>query len=189
MGNFVSTTSIADLYNFDPAVKNLYTVDIYDGGMEDEDIDIALGSLHSIAQLHAIQVELPGDVLNLERNSVTKNFSLSENGGYKWGDTLTIQWRETRDWGVKKLHEAWLAKFYNRTTDRYISINWDNETEAKREVEKRYKVFKINLPDGSRIVCRDVIPQNAWNLSLAWGSTPSLVQYSIVYNVGFWYWE
>lgn len=194
MGNFVNVDSISNLYNFDPAVKNLYTVEVYDGGMEEEDWEgeeesTSLSTLHYIAQLHAIQVDLPGDSLKLERNEVTKNFSLGENGGYTWNDTLTIQWRETRDWRVKKLHENWLAKFYNKATDKYISIDWSNEADARKEVEKRYKVFKITLPNESKIVCRDVIPQGVWNLSLAWGNSPSIVTYPIVYNVGFWYWE
>lgn len=178
----MDTTAISSLYSFDPAVKNLYTVEISNEDTTDSGIN-------SVIKYHALSVTLPSDTLKLERNSVTKNFTLTENGSYTFADTLTINWRENADWSVRKFHQEWLEKFYNRSTDKYKSINWDNISVGQKEVAKRYKTFIITLPNGSKAVCKDVIPTQQWNLDLAWENSPAIVTYNIVYNVGFWYWE
>jgi hypothetical protein len=182
MSAFVDTTAITSLYSFDPAVKNLYTVEISNEDTSGNDMKDAI-------TYHAFSVNLPSDTLKLERNSVTKNFTLTENGSYSFADTLTINWREDANWNVRKFHQEWLDLFYDRTTDTYRSVDWTNSTTGKKKVDERYKKFTITLPNGSKAVCCDVIPTQQWNLDLAWGNSPSIVTYNIVYNVGFWYWE
>ena len=182
MSAFVDTTAISFLYSFDPAVKNLYTVEI-------SNEDTSGNGMRGVIMYHAISVSLPSDTLKLERNSVTKNFTLTENSSYTFADTLTINWRENKDWSVRNFHQKWLDLFYDRTNDKYKSVNWDVENVGKSAVDERYKKFTITLPNGSKAVCCDVIPTQQWNLDLAWGNNPSIVTYNIVYNVGFWYWE
>ena len=181
MSTFVNTNDISTLYSYEPALKNLYKIKVTG---ESEKDNKSLGwSIGSETLLHAVSVDLPSDSLKLERNSVTKNFSLSDKGGYTWNDTLTIGWRETRDGAVRKMHQAWIGLFYNKEKDQYLSA------ENSGERENRYKKFEITLPSGDVAVCEDVIPQNQWNLSLAWSNSPGLITYTIVYNVGYWYWS
>lgn len=180
MSTFVNTNDISTLYSYEPALKNLYKIKVTGGSEKDNK---SLGwSMGSETLLHAVSVDLPSDSLKLERNSVTKNFSLSDKGGYTWNDTLTIGWRETRDGAVRKMHQAWIGLFYNKEKDQYLSA------ENSGERENRYKKFEITLPSGDVAICEDVIPQNQWNLSLAWSNSPGLITYTIVYNVGYWYW-
>lgn len=179
MGTFVSADHITDLYNFKPAVKSLYTVEIYDSVAGD--LGSVCGDKNSTI-LHASQIALPSDTLKLERHSVTKNFTLSDRGGYEWSNTLTITWREDSNWSVRKYHQEWLDYFYDKSWDTYLS------TTESDNVNNRYKSFKITLPNGDIVWCRDVIPQGPWNLDLAWGNSPSIVSYSIVYTVGWWSW-
>ena len=189
MSTFVNEKDISTLYSYEPAVKNLYKITISDMNKPDSTSQDTLSELgwadNKKTLLHAISVSLPSDSLQLERNPVTKKFSLGDKGGYKWSDTLTIQWRETRDWAVKKMHQKWLNLFYDKSRDCYLSTNNGSETEARA----RYKQFKITLPNGDVAVCDYVTPQNQWNLDLAWGNSANIVTYQIVYNVDYWYWE
>lgn len=185
MGTFVTTSDISSLYEYEPALKNLYKIKVVPG-VSSEDLESLADSLGwspgKETLLHATSVDLPSDRLQLERNPVTKNFSLSDRGGYTWNDTLTITWRESRDWAVRKMHQAWLGLFYDKSCDQYLSAE-DGDGGL------RYMDFEITLPCGDVVYCKDVIPQNQWNLSLAWSNSPSLITYNIVYNVGYWYWE
>lgn len=189
MSTFVNEKDISTLYSYEPAVKNLYKITISDMDKSDSASQDTLSGLgwvdNNETLLHAISVSLPSDSLQLERNPVTKKFSLGDKGGYKWSDTLTIQWRETRDWAVKKMHQKWLNLFYDKSRDCYLSTKNGYETEALA----RYKQFKITLPNGDVAVCDYVTPQNQWNLDLAWGNSANIVTYQIVYNVDYWYWK
>ena len=193
MSTFVNKKDISTLYSYEPAVKNLYKITISDMDKSDSTSQDTLSGLgwadNNETLLHAISVSLPSDSLQLERNPVTKKFSLGDKGGYKWSDTLTIQWRETRDWAIKKMHQKWLNLFYDKSRDCYLSTKSGNETEALAEALARYKQFKITLPNGDVAVCDYVTPQNQWNLDLAWGNSANIVTYQIVYNVDYWYWE
>lgn len=188
MSTFVTTSDISELYEYEPAVKNLYKITVMDVGQENispsTDNPLNLGWAKDKATLlHAVSVSLPSDSLQLERNSVTKKFSLGDKGGYKWSDTLTVQWRETRDWAVRKMHQRWLDCFYDKSHDCYMSAS------NLKEAQSRYKKFKIELPNGDTIICDYVTPQNQWNLDLAWGNQAGIVTYTIVYNVDYWYWK
>ena len=189
MSTFVNKKDISTLYSYEPAVKNLYKITISDMDKSDSTSQDTLSELgwadNKKTLLHAISVSLPSDSLQLERNPVTKKFSLGDKGGYKWSDTLTIQWRETRDWAIKKMHQKWLNLFYDKSRDCYLSTKNGSGTEALA----RYKRFKITLPNGDVAVCDYVTPQNQWNLDLAWGNSANIVTYQIVYNVDYWYWE
>jgi hypothetical protein len=180
MSTFVNTDDISSLYSYEPALKNLYKIKITG---QEKDVENLGWSSGKETLLHAVSVDLPSDSLKLERNSVTKNFSLGDKGGYTWNDTLTIGWRETRDGTVRKMHQAWIDLFYDKAKDQYISAKNSGER------QNRYKKFEITLPNGDIVVCEDVIPQNQWNLSLAWSNSPELITYTIVYNVGYWYWD
>ena len=86
---------------------------------------------------------------------------------------------------VKALHREWVSRFYDASTDKYISAK--DPVEAK----SRYKVIQIVVPstagDGKatrfRFTC---LPNNIGNLSLAWGPSASLTTYAINYYVEEW---
>ena len=115
MGNFISKGSINEIYNnFNPAFDNLYKIELYDASGTNKDIPE-----NNYISFHATSVSMNGESLQLERNVVTKNFTLPSNGGFTRADTFTITWRENEDWAVKKYHDDWLAMFYNKENDCY----------------------------------------------------------------------
>ena len=56
----------------------------------------------------------------MKRNEITKRFQFTDNP-YKRTDEINITLRENEEWGVKRYHEEWLAQFYNKEEDHYIS--------------------------------------------------------------------
>lgn len=176
--------AISEIYQFTPALNNLYTITLSGEG----DSGLEKISLNKIATYHATKVILPSEELELTRNSVTKNFALKEDGSsYKWTDTLTITWRENKNWDVRRYHDAWLTLFYDKTKDCYKSA------ESEEEINARYRTFTITFPEDSnnntpRAICYDVIPKSVWPLNLEWNSTSTPITYTIVYYVGRWEW-
>ena len=160
-----------------PAYKNRYEVSF---------IDTTTGADTDgeYARFGATDVSFGDESLTFVRNPATTRFTLKE-GAYKRSDTLTITWRESDMYKVKALHREWVSRFYDASTDKYISAK--DPVEAK----SRYKVIQIVVPstagDGKatrfRFTC---LPNNIGNLSLAWGSSASLTTYAINYYVEEW---
>ena len=143
-----------------PAYKNRYEVSFIDT-TTGADID------GEYARFGATDVAFGDESLTFVRNPATTRFTLKE-GAYKRSDTLTITWRESDMYKVKALHREWISRFYDASTDKYISAK--DPVEAK----SRYKVIQVVVPsaagDGKatrfRFTC---LPNNIGNLSLAWG--------------------
>ena len=188
MATFQNKSGIQEIYsNYNPAFNNIYTVTIMDSGTNGiasaEDINYFL-------QFQAPGVSFNGESLNLERNWATKKFQVSSSP-YTWSDTLTIKWRESDDWRVKKFHENWISLFYDRSDDSFISYESKNAiTEAGL-----YKDFKILLPTSksknapTAIIFKNVLPSRVGDFNFAWTSSPSVISHSMTYYVEDWYWE
>lgn len=224
----VNTDSIANIYNnYAPAVKNLYEVIIYGGSGSSRNIigatsggdsgnpsSLKLNYSESLNptykglnttsdseyfRYHATNITLDDESLELVRNSATKQFTLGERDAYKLCDNISITWRESKDWMVRKYHEDWLANFYNRDYNCYISANLDgNGQMLDSERGKRFRDFKIKFPNDnirddtyrrySCIMLHNVIPSNIGNLQLSWGNTGDIVAFTINYKIQSWNW-
>lgn len=132
------------------------------------------------APLHAVSVKFAGAKLTLERHDITKLFSFSK---YQRTDDVTITWRESKDFLVRKYHQEWLSLFYDETKDRYVSL--DNQTP---EAYGLARSFRILLPGGYHINLLGVFPVSIPELDLNW-SDNAIIQYTITYKVTSWAWE
>ena len=160
-----------------PAYKNRYEVSFIDT-TTGADID------GEYARFGATDVAFGDESLTFVRNPATTRFTLKE-GAYKRSDTLTITWRESDMYKVKALHREWISRFYDASTDKYISAK--DPVEAK----SRYKIIQVDVPSVTgngkatrfRFTC---LPSNIGNLNLAWGSSAGLTTYAINYYVEEW---
>ena len=134
--------------------------------------------INNYLKFQSPSVVFNGESLNLERNAATKKFQIT---GYTRTDTLTVEWREADDWRVKRYHENWIALFYDRDNDQFVSH--DNAVE-----DGLYRMITIKLGNGLGIRFYNVIPQNNGNISLTWNPSPSIVSHSISYYIEDWEW-
>lgn len=196
MGVFVNPSmGVNEIYtNFIPALKNLYTVSISE---DSAGLSFSENIEKKLILYQASSVQFGEESLELTRDNFTKKFKLasgSGEGSFKRSNTLTITWREDNNWSVKKFHEAWLGLFYDKEKDCYKSIDWrTGKREPFNNAASRYKNFTITLPfSGSaknpQIEFINVLPQNTGGLDLAWGSSPSAVEYTLTYFVENWRW-
>ena len=158
---------INNLYDYRPAYKNLYKIEI-------------LGDINmcNYCLLHATQVSFNGESLTLQRHPVTKQFTLpGKSEAYKLADDLKITWREDDLWTVKRFHEEWLACFYNKTKDQYVHGRTG-----------KFKDFLITLPGGQRILFKDVLPKNVVGLDLQWSPQGNIIAHNLDYYVTSWKW-
>ena len=161
-------TSIATLSSYRAAYKNDFEVTVDDNDLNDH------------ALLHAISLQFPGAKLTLERHNVTKLFMLSK---YQRADEVTITWRETRDFLVRKFHQDWMKMFYDEATDRFRS--YDDADAAEKALTR---TFTVKLPNNYRIVLRNAMPTNIPDADFSW-SDSALIQYALRYKVTSWSWE
>lgn len=196
LGIDIDSSALTSIYNdYNPAYKNLYTVYIYPRSSAVEDESIA-----SHIKFHTLNVAFNGESLGLTRNAVTKKFQLNANNPYTWSDTLTITWRESDTWKVKKYHEDWVKLFYDKKQDCFISYPKDSSstTYNGHSVDSLYRTIKITLPMAVKsneigtkldtIVFEDVLPNNVGDFQFGWSSSPDVVTHSLKYFVGNWQW-
>lgn len=199
LGISIDSSALTSIYNdYNPAYKNLYTVYIYPRSSAVEDESIA-----SHIKFHTLNVSFNGESLGLTRNAVTKKFQLNANNPYTWSDTLTITWRESDTWKVKKYHEDWLKLFYDKNNDCFLSYPTASAaTNALNghTVDSLYRTIKITFPTSSKesnggqgpldtIVFNDVLPSNVGDFQFGWSSSPDIVTHSLKYFVCDWKWE
>lgn len=193
LGISIDSSDLTSIYNnYNPAYKNLYTVYIYPRSSTVEDESIA-----SHIKFHTLNVSFNGESLGLTRNAVTKKFQLNANNPYTWSDSLTITWRESDTWKVKKYHEDWLKLFYDKKSDCFLSYPTNSsDTYLGHSVDSLYRSIKVVLPnpvgpsDESNIgiVFDDVLPSNVGDFQFGWSSSPDVVTHSLKYFVGNWHW-
>ena len=160
---------ISSLYDYKPAYKNLYKIEI----LGDED-----RSISDYCLLHATQVTFNGETLTLQRNPVTKQFTLpGKTEAFKLADDLRITWRENDLWKVRQFHQAWLNRFYDRSRDCYIC-----------GPEGKSKTFLITLPGNIRIQFNGVYPKSAGNVDLQWSTQGGIITHGLDYYVTSWTW-
>lgn len=195
LGISIDSSDLTSIYNdYNPAYKNLYTVYIYPRSNTEEDESIA-----THIKFHTLNVSFNGESLRLTRNAVTKKFQLNANNPYTWSDSLTITWRESDTWKVKKYHEDWLKLFYNKNDDCFISYPTNSSDKYRgHSVDSLYRSIKVVLPNSSgstdeskemnSIVFEDVLPSNVGDFQFGWSSSPDVVTHSLKYFVGNWHW-
>lgn len=196
LGIDIDSSALTSIYNdYNPAYKNLYTVYIYPRSSAVEDESIA-----SHIKFHTLNVSFNGESLGLTRNAVTKKFQLNANNPYTWSDILTITWRESDTWKVKKYHEDWVKLFYDKKQDCFISYPKDSSSTIYNghSVDSLYRTIKITLPMAMKsneigtkldtIVFEDVLPNNVGDFQFGWSSSPDVVTHSLKYFVGNWRW-
>lgn len=194
----ITLNDISAIYReFVPAITNLYTIEIFGSIGKDEAL---VSSMTEYLKFHSPTVSLPEETLTLERDPVTKTFKVQASGSYQRANELMVTWREADDWRVKKFHEAWLGKFYNRQKDHFIS--YSREELGQAGLAKR---IRITLPDpvstkmtaqgsetmldSKHILEAYIMPHNTGNMSLGWSTTPSLVAHSMTYYLLDWNWK
>lgn len=175
---------IKDIYEYSPAVNNLYTVEMFSYGARD------ISSLSNYLKFHSTNVDFNGESLSLKRNDITKRFQLEPTLPYKRTDNLSITIRESDKWAIKKYHENWLSCFYDKDNDCFNSIDGTNH-----KLEDLYRKVRVTLPSSSdisnvkNVVVFTVLPSNSGDLKLGWGSNSKIVSHSIIYYVEEWHWE
>lgn len=189
MGNLSSSgtsLNINSIYkDYSPAFDNLYTIEILPIKSESTVFPIT-----DYIKFHATNVTFNGESLNLERNEVTKNFQLSGDG-YTRTDILSITWRESDTWKVKKYHDNWLSYFYDKKEDCFLSYPRQDGERDYLENDVLYREFKITLPSFSNessevITFEYVLPKSSAGLSLGWKSNGDIVSHSLEYYITDW---
>lgn len=176
-------SNLTDVYlNYKPAYNNLYGIEIFS-------VDGTTDVMNDYIQFHATNVTFNGESLNLNRNEVTKLFAVSESNTYSRTNDLSITWRENADWDVKKYHEDWIALFYDREKDQYLSAD------TKHPARERYRKIVITLPSSSstdkvlKFTLEDVLPKTMGNLNLGWGPQANIITHSMSYYPTKWSWS
>lgn len=175
---------IKNIYEYSPAVNNLYKVEIFPYSSED------ITDLSNHLKFHSTNVDFNGESLSLKRNDITKRFQLESTLPYKRTDNLSITIRESDKWMIKKYHEKWLSCFYDRDNDCFISADGINH-----KLEFLYRKIRVTLPSSSsvtndkNVITFIVLPSNSGDLKLGWGSSSKIVSHSIIYYVEDWHWE
>lgn len=172
---------LTDIYQTRYAFSNLYKVEIFNQGEDLRDTKFDTDTFNLYANFNAESVSFNGETLSLTRNPVTKKFQIGEDEAYKWSDQLTITYRESELWQVKKYHEEWMSLFYNRETDRYRS----HDDPIK---DGLYRNIVVSLPNNTSITFYNVIPSNVGNFNFSWGESASIITHSINYFVEYWEW-
>lgn len=184
---FLSSSDISNIFSESHyASKNLYTVEITDVDSTSPDSDFSTKYL----KFQSPSISFKGETFSLQRNDITKYFQADDSGkAFTWADTLRITWRERDDWKVRKYHEDWIGKLYDRQTDTFLSLESDND---KRILNRS---ITITLPSSladpnaaNKIKFNDVIPQNFGDLELAWGTGADTIEHQITYYVRTWEW-
>ena len=171
----VNDTDLTTIYNFSPAFDNLYTLELCPLDGADN------STISNIFRYHSPKVTMDGESLSMKRNDITKRFQFESNP-YKRTDSIQVTLREDESWDVKKYHEDWLAHFYNRWGDHFIS--YDTEEAAYC----LYRILRIYLPNSKDVVCMLILPSNTGGFNFNWGSG-NIITHGITYNVESWKWE
>jgi hypothetical protein len=171
-----------------PATDNLFEVRLVDNGA---DFDI-----RQYAILHCTKVRFASSGVEFTRNKTTKKFQIES---YQHADEITITWREDKNLSVRRYHEEWQAKFYDRYRDCFLSSGCVLASEARSKLLKKLTVVvqaspeKVDysteeFPTTRTLILEDVLPPLLPELELAWDSGNG-VEYTLTYKVGGWYWE
>lgn len=189
VSGIVDDNAITQIYKeYNPAFNNLYTIEMYSVSFDKEsDMDIEISDY---IKYHAVDVSFDDESLNLSRNSVTKNFQLNANDQYTWPSMLKIQWREADDWKVKRYHENWVSKFYDKYRDCFISYD-------QKDAMKLYKTIKVTLPyvkigdkyEERSIYFKKVLPKNIGSFHFNWSTTGEIINHKMSYYVKEWNWS
>lgn len=177
-----NANGLTDIYQTRYAFGNLYKVEIFNQGQDIEDTTLDTDTFNLYTNFNAQSVTFNGETLTLSRNPVTKKFQIDGDEPYKWSDQLTITYRESEQWQVKRYHEEWISLFYNKETDKFKS-----HTNALQE--GLYRNIVITLPGNRAITFYNVIPGNVGNFNFSWGESPNIITHSINYFVEYWEWE
>lgn len=178
MANFTFSDGMENIYkSFKPASKNLFEIEIYTTGSEGEDVNLGGGKFNTeaiskYAKFHAVSVKIDDEYLSLKRNDLSKLFQVDGNESYVRANKLSIKWRESSDWEVRKYHEAWIGKIYNKEKDVYLSLT-----------STPYRKIIIRLPEKYSLECSGILPKNIGNFELAWGKGSSIVEPQLDYYV------
>lgn len=184
--------SLLDTSNYTPALSNIYEVSILAGDSRGE-ASAASNRLQHFASFHATEVSINGESISFERHPVTKTFYLGSSSisqaPYTRVDEISITWRESNDWFIKRYHEAWVGMFYDKNTDTFKSIEKEDDS------FKLYRTFRITLPHADAngnhliLVVNNVLPTATGDISLSWSNSPSLVTHKMTYKAENIYWE
>lgn len=171
-----------DLFNWQPAWKNLFEVVIYDSNSQSftkNDV------LTKIASLRASAVSFNGDSLNLSRNDVTKKFAVTDEG-YKRSDILSITWAEDNLWEVRNLHNEWVDSIYDRNKDQFKSVPIGNPTKPYKDIYI-YGPSSSNTSNEASLIMAfyNVLPNNLTSLDLNWSSN-ELINHKLDYYIESW---
>ena len=195
----IQLSDTAAIYtNFTPAISNLYTIEIFGQSSTSENPNNKPETITDYLKFHSTNVTLPEETLTLERDPVTKTFKIQESGTYARANELTLTWREADDWRVRKFHENWLGKFYNRSKDCFISWDPNELTTAglsrviritlPEPVSTDSQTFSENGVNAAHVIELRVLPHNIGQIALAWSTSPTLISHQLSYYILDWHW-
>jgi len=101
--------------------------------------------LGNAPKFYCTSFNLPAPSLELERHSFTKQFFIKSYGA---PDQLTIKWREDENLSVMRYHNNWIACFYDRWSDTYITGAENKKRNVTIELQHWDAAKKKYLDDG-----------------------------------------
>lgn len=181
----IDINALDTIYDFSPAFNNLYTLELYTLVNPDRKFNNIKSDeeVYNVFKYHATRVTLNGESLTLKRNDITKRFQL-ENNAYKRTDQISVTIRENERWGVKRYHEAWLALFYDKERDCYLSKNIEQNGQYAL-----YRILRIYFPNTTNFITMTILPSNTGDINLGWGNSSEVVSHNFTYNVEKWWWS
>lgn len=170
----IADNAISKLVEWKAAAPNLF--------------EVSFAGIRDISRLHCTAVQFSGAKLNLTRHNATKYFVME---GYQPADDVTITWREDSNFSVRKFHENWLASFYDRQNDHYISstgATYPLAAKFRTATVLIQKMVGFNLYDYAELKLINMLPTQIPDLELNWANEAGL-EYTLSYKVEAWEWN
>ena len=173
----VNENLVNNIYNFRPALNNVFEVYFIKTGKQRE-ID---SEFSNITAFTCSSVNFNGEEIDIARHDITKFFYMKD---FKRQDHLKLTFLETKDRIVRRYHEDWLSCFYNREKDCFKS--YDTKEEAQAALQRDVKV-KFPKDEKSMWVLSfgGVMINQTPGIELKWGE-PSIVTLPLSYVVSSW---
>lgn len=199
VANRISIDSFSKIYQeYVPAITNLYTIELFGSETSASRNYSTASSASEYLKFHSTAVDLPEHILNLERDQTTKTFKLSGSNPYTRAEELSLTWREADDWKVRKYHEDWLAKFYDKEHDCFISYDTPETAGLAQKMVITLPASVSSQGISSGMISENrhnqhqiallVLPHNTGKVSLAWSTNPGIVAHQLSYYILDWNW-
>jgi len=181
-------------------MPNLFEVSIFgedSTGQPSNSFKDAYVNTDNAAVYYCLSYELPSPTFTFKRNPLNKDFYVTK---YASPETVTINWQENQNLDVWKYHQEWLACFYNRAKDQFVSTPAGKKRNAHITVQQfagydtkttegvvaTAHPFDFDLQELITIKLIGLVPQSIPSLKGDWNSDASAsAPLSIKYYVDY----